>query len=320
MPRSAKIALIVVLIIIGLAILGTSAAIIGGLSKYYNAKNGISLDMPGIAYAPVPSDMDDALVRKEAATGIAMEEVSAVPEAGYIGGEDVLQTEQKVIKNANLTLKVDSAEEAAGQIVNVATAYQGFVQSSNIYESETGAKSGSVIIRVPANDFEKAITEIKNLANLVISEKISGQDVTEEFIDLEARLNNKYAEEQQYLEILEKATEVEDILMVTERLSWVRAEIERLEGRKKYLENLTDMSTISTYLTEEEKFEVPVEKWRPLETIRQAFRAMIAGLQTLADFGIWIIFFAVMIGLPIAIVVWIIILLVKKMRKRKSKK
>jgi len=239
------------------------------------------------------------------------------PYDGYLADDEFIDTETRIIKNGNITAKVDNAEETAGKISDLAGRYEGFVQSSNIYESSTGAKSGTVIIRIPVDGFEAAFAEIKTLATQVVSESVSGQDVTEQYVDIQSRLKNKEAEEAQYLDILNQATSVEDILMVTERLSWVRQEIEQLQGRLNYLENMTDMSTISAYISEEEKIEIPVDKWRPIDTIRQSFRAMIAGLQGLANMGIWIVMFAALIALPIAIIVFLIIWIVKKIKNRK---
>jgi len=318
MKKSSRILMIIVIIIAVVIVLAMIATVLGFYK--YSAQDGKGLGSYVMAPQMGQPGYDIAIeeVEMKRAGGIGGEMATAVPPFdGLLADEEFLDTEQRIIKNGNITAKVDNAEETAKNISELATRYEGFVQSSNIYESETGAKSGTVIIRVPVASFEAAFAEIKTLATQVVSESVSGQDVTEEYVDLQSRLKNKRAEEAQYLDILKQAYTVEDILMVTERLSWVRQEIERLEGRLNYLENLTDMSTITTFISEEEKIQIPVKKWRPIETIRNSFRAMIAGLQSLADIGIWLIMFAALIALPIAIVVLIIIWLVKKIRKKK---
>lgn len=318
MKKSTKIILTVVAIVAGLAIIGFSALVIGTARLGKNLSEVVG--RPGMEMVATDFSgygLEESSVKR--APSAIISETAVPPLEGYLADDEFVDTEQRIIKNGNISAKVDSAEESAGQITAIAQKYQGFVQSSNIYESETGAKSGSVVIRVPVDQFENAFAEIKGLANQVVSESVSGQDVTEQFIDLQSRLKNKIAEETQYLEILEQATDVEDILMVTERLSAVRAEIERLQGRLDYLENLTDMSTISTYLTEEDRIEIPVKKWRPIETIRNSFRTMIAGLQGVADLAIWIVMFAALIGLPLAVIIWLIVWLVKKFAVRKNK-
>lgn len=243
---------------------------------------------------------------------------TAVPEPnGTLADEEFSNTEQKILKNGSITAQVDNAEETAEKITNLASRLKGFTQSSNIYESSTGAKSGTIVIRIPVNSFEAAFSEIKTLATVVVSESVSGQDVTEQYVDMQSRLKNKQAEETQYLEILEQASDIEDILMVTEYLGWVRQEIEQLQGRLNYLENLTSMSTITAFISEDEKIQIPVDKWRPIETVRLSFRAMIAGLQGLSTIAIWLVMFAALIALPIGIVVFIIIWIIKKIRHRK---
>jgi hypothetical protein len=103
-------------------------------------------------------------------------------------------------------------------------------------------------LRVPAAQFDAAVNEIRQTALRVVQEKVSGQDVTEEFIDLEARINAKKALEAQFLEIMKQSRTVADALQVQRELSEVRGEIEKLEGRRKFLESQTSLSTINITL------------------------------------------------------------------------
>jgi len=319
MKKSHKIIMIVAIIIASLILLAFLSAIVG-----LNRMGRNELPLPGFDTLVAPSVgtgygimTQDAEMKRSM---IAEEMPSAVPvyEEGYLSDDEFANIDQRIIKNGNITAKVDNAEDSATKISEIAGRYEGFVQSSNIFESSTGAKSGTIIIRVPVDKFELAFNEIKTLATQVVSESVSGQDVTEQYIDLQSRLKNKKAEEEQYLEILNRASDIEDILMVTERLSYVRGEIERLQGRLNYLENQTDLSTITTFVSEEEKIEIPVAKWRPIETIRTAFRAMIAGLQGLANLAIWLIMFAALIVLPIGLIIWLIVWIVKKFHHKKK--
>ncbi|MDD4995040.1 MAG: DUF4349 domain-containing protein [Patescibacteria group bacterium] len=321
MKKPFKITLIVALIIVALLI----------LTAYLLTLNPSQFNMQGKMGHVVSSDAgegvaffgtnEEGTVSREMAVTDSLKMPAAAPIATESAAPaDLIATENRVIKTGDIQAKVESAADSTARITQIAAAHKGFVQSSYIYESPKGAKSGNVVIRVPAAEFEVAFQEIKDGVKMVISENVSGQDVTQEYVDLKARLTSKQAEEAQYLEILDKAYTVEDILLVTERLGWVRQEIEQLQGQMKYLENLTDLSTISVFVTEAEKIELPVEKWQPLETIRLAFRAMIASLQRIADAAIWLLFFLVLIVLPIAIVVKLIVMVVKKLRRKKSKK
>ena len=188
--------------------------------------------------------------------------------------------ERKVLRNGSLSLLVKKAEEASKAIQDIADRLSGFVQSAQVYEVSSGVQSGSVTIRVPSDYFDEAIGEIKKLAVKVERESATAQDVTEQFVDLEARLKNLRAEETQYLEIMKRASTVQDTLTVSQRLYDVRGRIEQI-----------DMSVITVSLTEEADVEVFGIQWRPLYAVKRAFRNMISGLATSVDFIVSIIFF-----------------------------
>src|SRR5262249_21206867 len=107
----------------------------------------------------------------------------------------------------------------------------------------------NVVVRVPAQKFETAMEEIRGVGGRILHEKRSGQDVTEEYIDLEARIRTKRALEPQFLEIMKQAHKVSDALEVQNQLAEVRTEIERLEGRRRFLENQSALSTINIALS-----------------------------------------------------------------------
>ncbi|KKU52751.1 MAG: hypothetical protein A3G60_00635 [Candidatus Ryanbacteria bacterium RIFCSPLOWO2_12_FULL_47_9c] len=199
--------------------------------------------------------------------------------------------ERKVLRNGSLSLLVKKAEEASKAIQDIADRLSGFVQSAQVYEVSSGVQSGSVTIRVPSDYFDEAIGEIKKLAVKVERESATAQDVTEQFVDLEARLKNLRAEETQYLEIMKRASTVQDTLTVSQRLYDVRGRIEQIEGQLKYLTEQIDMSVITVSLTEEADVEVFGIQWRPLYAVKRAFRNMISGLATSVDFIVSIIFF-----------------------------
>ena len=106
----------------------------------------------------------------------------------------------------------------------------------------------TLVIRVPASHFDAVITQIRGLSNNIPEAKTTGQDVTEEFIDLEAHIKTQKALEAQFLEIMKQAHKVEDALEVQRQIAGVRAEIEKLEGRKRFLENRASLSTITVNL------------------------------------------------------------------------
>lgn len=161
--------------------------------------------------------------------------------------------ERKIIRDATLTLEVDEPVKAAERINSIAESRGGFVVSSES-RHETASRNGkpyevfTVQLRVPAAQFDAALKDIRATAGEIKAEKVSGKDVTEEYIDLEARLRTQQALEAQLLDIMKSAHAVSDAISVQRELTNVRTEIERIEGRKRFIENQSSLSTITVTL------------------------------------------------------------------------
>jgi hypothetical protein len=161
--------------------------------------------------------------------------------------------ERKIIRDANLSLEVPSTTDAQHKVTAIAEQHGGFVVTSESKQRDNAEPTKrtldiKLVVRVPANQFGPVLDEIKGLASNVTQESVSGQDVTEEFIDLEARLKTQKALELQFLEIMRQAKKVEDALEVQRQTADVRTEIEKLEGRKRFLQNRASLSTITVNL------------------------------------------------------------------------
>lgn len=160
---------------------------------------------------------------------------------------------RKILRNAELMLEVSDPLVANRQITSIAESLGGFVVSSESRQRPT-EESGkqelqiNVVVRVAAANFALALEQIRAQGSRVIQEKTTGQDVTEEFIDLEARIKTQKALESQFLEIMKQANKVPDALEVQRQVAEVRTEIEKLEGRKRFLENRASLSTITVSL------------------------------------------------------------------------
>lgn len=192
-------------------------------------------------------------------------------------------TEKKVIKNGNLTLKVESTEQSAQKISELVKNLGGEVFSTNFFERKKGQKSGSITVKVPVDKFEEALGQIKTVATQVISESTTGRDVTEQYSDLQAQLKNKRAEEESFVKILDRAGDIEDVLAVTKQISRVRGEIERLEGRIRFMDSQTDMSTITISLSEDVEITPVQNDWRPWQVAKKAFSDLIVNIQDFVD-------------------------------------
>lgn len=156
-------------------------------------------------------------------------------------------TERKIIRNADLQLEANAPEETQQKIAAIAESKGGFVIESTQSSSDVKVTTRDVVsmtVRVPAEKFNEALDEIRQSGNRVIMETVKGQDVTEEFVDIEARLKAKKALEEQFIEIMKRSNSVADALNVQRELANVRGEIEQIEGRKRFLENQSSLSTI----------------------------------------------------------------------------
>jgi hypothetical protein len=196
---------------------------------------------------------------------------TSTPQAGQAAGRPEIQSqtaslqaadsaqtstqaiERKIIRNAEISIETDSPNDAQRKIAAIAEKHGGFVVTSESRENpgnnqQLPATTVTVVARVPAAKFGEAVEEIHRLGGRILREKISGQDVTEEYIDLEARIRTKRALEMQFLEIMKQARKVSDALEVQNQLAEVRTEIERLEGRRRFLENQSALSTITIAL------------------------------------------------------------------------
>ena len=154
-----------------------------------------------------------------------------------------LQDAQRdVISTASMSIEVDLVPEAAASVRMIADANGGFIE--NLSTSGVGSRqSASITLRVPQDRFDTVVEQLSRLGD-VPGQNISSEDVTEEFIDLKARLNASTREEQSLLDLLARADSVADVLGIERELSRVRSQIERLQGQINFLQSRIDLSTI----------------------------------------------------------------------------
>lgn len=218
--------------------------------------------------------------------------VVEVGREGYPSEDMPAVTEERmIIRTGDMSLVVNDVMLARDEIAQLAVNLNGYVVSSRIWGEEEEIR-GQILIRVPDEQFEPTLAKLRELAIRVESESTDSQDVTEQYIDLEARLKNAEATENQYLALLDKATDVEDILNIYDSLYWVRSEIEQIKGRMQYLERTSSMSLISVRL-EPEASAKPLARagWSVLEEFKSAIRGIVIFGQWLGTVVIWLIIF-----------------------------
>lgn len=218
--------------------------------KTYDEKLAVANQSIGLSKAPEPEGTP-AFFSYVANTVPAAESLSATNSAQATVPTQA--NERKIIRNAELIIEADEPQQSQQKISTIAEKFGGFVVSTEAKQNQTVTPSApatvvSLTVRVPAAQFGAALAEIRASGGRILREKITGQDVTEEYIDLEARLRTKRALEMQFLEIMKQARKVSEALEVQTQITEVRTEIERLEGRRRFLENQAALSTITMTL------------------------------------------------------------------------
>jgi len=205
----------------------------------------------------------------------AADEGAAAPDA-EAGTLAVPAVGPRVIKTADLDVEVDrdGFGDAMSSATSVAARYQGFVVSTSTGGAE--ARRGTIVLRVPADRFEDAVNDLRGLGE-VQRQRVTGEDVGQEFVDLEARLRHLDAQEQVMLGLFEEAATVADTIRIQNELSGIQLQIEEIEGRLRYLRDQTSLSTISVTLAEE-GVAAPGAFDRALERAVDGFLSVLAAL------------------------------------------
>jgi hypothetical protein len=256
-------------------------------------------------------------------------EMEKAADSAY-GGNAVppAQQDRLVIQNADYTLVVVDPKAKMEQMSALAQTLGGFVVSSNLYQtySPNGSQvpEGSIVIRVPSNRLEEALTQVKADVVEVRNETRSGQDVTQEYVDLESRLKNLQAAEAQLTRIMEDANRTEDVMSVFNQLVYYREQIELVKGQMQYYEQSAAYSAITARLIAEETIQpIQVGGWKPQGEVRDAIQRLINFLQGFVNFLIWAVLYylpvLLLIGLVIVLPIWLVYLAIRAIRRRSNK-
>ncbi len=157
--------------------------------------------------------------------------------------------DRKIIQSTSIDIHVDEVGFYFQEINSIATANGGFVASST-FSNVDDEQVADLTIRVPSDRYQDVLIRIRDMGE-VQRESSDANDVTEEFTDLQARITTLQATERRYLELLAEADGINEILLVQDRLDFVRGQIEQIQGRINLLENLTDLTTITVHLRPE---------------------------------------------------------------------
>ena len=235
-------------------------------------------------------------------------------------------SDRLVIRNADLSIVVTDVPARITAIQNMANAMGGFVVSSNMYETyaQNGEQvpQGQIVVRVPQEKLSTALEQIKAGAVDIQNESQSGQDVTDQYVDLQSRLKAKLAAEEQLTAIMKDARRTEDVLAVYAQLQQIQSEIEVLRGQIKYTEQSAALSSISvTIIAEETVKPIEVGPWRLEGTANKAVESLIKFWQGFAEFMVRFLLFTlpalITIAIPFVLLFLLLRWIFRKLRKPK---
>lgn len=238
--------------------------------------------------------MSEEAAVEEAAASAAPETEFVDDEGGVPGDRAAVEGfDRKVVKTAELGIRAEDVRDSAAEAQRVAARFDGSVLSSRLERGDGEFAAADLVISVPSERFEEALDALRNLGKEVTTDAVSGEDVTEEFVDLQSRERNLVAAEESLLRLYDRAKSVDDTLTVQRELTEVRGEIEQVQGRVQYLENRTASSQIA--LTVE-----PVARpapqpqpaaWDPSAVVARAWVASLSVLQAIATAAISVVVF-----------------------------
>jgi hypothetical protein len=220
------------------------------------------------------------------------------------GGQDIAP-ERKIIYNARVELHVVNLDEARAKLDALLTEIKGYVAKSDESGRTGGARFGTWKVRVPVGAFHDFLARVENFGEL-ISKTSDAQDVTDEYVDLEARLKNLHAEEAVLNKLLqEKAQSTADLLAFRKQITDVREQIERLQARLNTLSRLTAMTTIDIVMSEDKAYVPPTAPtfgtslgrtfWDSVDSLEKLGKGVVIGLVAIAPWlplivaGLWFV-------------------------------
>ncbi|MEI6291640.1 MAG: DUF4349 domain-containing protein, partial [Chloroflexota bacterium] len=244
--------------------------------------------MPGVSSAP------------PAAPSVSDAVSPAAVNTGQVSSNNSVQR-RIVIQNADLAIVVTDPQAKLAEITKLAERLGGYVVSSNMSQVTIGENGkvpeGSVSIRVPAKNLDTALAEIKTNIVEVQSENRTGQDVTDQYVDLQSQLKAKEAAAVKLYEIMDKTQKADDTLLVFNQLTQVQSDIEVLKGQINYYDQAAALSELNVRLIAEQSAQpIVVGGWKPQGVAKDAVQALIDFFQGFASFLIWLIIFVIPTG------------------------
>lgn len=317
-----KSRLLFVLLLAALVLAACGAAAPATTESDYFDFEAVATEAPAeldFGEAPLPASQEEG-AKSASENGV-------VYETG--GGAEALVFERMVIKNGEIRLLVKNSDVALDGVTQLVGDVRGYIVSSQVWYQEYNGenyKYATVTISVPADQFETSLRRLRNLAIRVLNESASGEDVTDQYVDLQSELINLEATRDRIKSFLDQAKTVDEALRINQQLSEIEAQIEQVKGRMNYLSDRSAFSTIAVSIEPELPPIPPTPTptlmptatpiaWNPGETWKDSTKTLTVAYQGIIDFLIWFGVVLVPILLPPALVIWLLWRLLRRKPK-----
>lgn len=295
-------------------------------------------EAPAATYAgPVAQEHIPGMSGSSDAAGQAAPAAPAATAAAiYQTGPDtitniVASSNHMIVKNGDIKLLVRDSDRALDGVTQIVSDVQGYIVSSRVWYQDyfgTNYKYATLTMGVPQDQFENALRRLRGLALRVLDENAIGEDVTDQYVDLQSQLTNLEATRDRIKDFLDQAKTVDEALRINQQLSDVEAQIEQIKGKMNYLSNRSAISTITIDIEPDlppvvttptpTPTPVPVQPlgaWDPGKTTQLATNALVSAYRVIIDLLIWIFVVLIPIVAPPVLFVWLIAWLIRRKSK-----
>ncbi|GGH16419.1 DUF4349 domain-containing protein [Paenibacillus segetis] len=223
--------------------------------------------------------------------------------SGFQPSDSAAGLNKKLIYKANVVVEVNDYGKAQSEVRNLVTLSGGYILEFSESQSQD-ERGGTFVLKVPASGFSSFLDQLEKLKSVSQQRSIQGQDVSEEYVDLESRLKVKQAMEDRYLKFINEATKTSQLVEFANELERIQTEIEQIKGRMRYIDKNVSFSTIEIRLYQPEESIIKISK-DDTPLMKRAEEALTGSLKVLSMFFQWII--VVLSGaLPIIVIAAVI--------------
>jgi len=257
----------------------------------------------------------------ESSNEVAVDSGSTETSGADTPKEAAVANTRMIIHQAQLQVNVKDLETAQANIAKKVEEYGGYIVESNVYQVDDETNSGNMVVRIPEKHFQTFLKDTEGEVAEILESNVTGQDVTEQYVDLQSRVKSKRAVEERLLEFMGNAQKTEDLLKISGDLAKVQEEIEVMVGKMNYLENQTSFSTVELAMYEN-RVVVPDIESKDLNTWEKTKKQFATSTNALLAAGsAFIVFF---IGnLPVLLIlaaIGVVVYLIIKRRLRDERK